>query len=518
MNFWKKKEPSDEQPLPPTPPPAGSGAASSGAAAASSGAAASHSGLGDVFSAGLRKTIATFKNHDSKDLELFIKEERDVVVAAQAVANQRRGATDYFYQWAGTKEEDVRSIAKKWCDIQHSFIVAESEYIESLEQSRLRMKVIRNREKGIGDAKQKLKAAISKRDAAEKKQVPADEINKLKQDARDIQGHIMDLEAEHLGMTRLDLREALRIKHEACLKYAVKMSVASKFSLYLADQIPQGQLLAGQSLPPFANHETLERIVADFTDAFASNELVTVVRTEVPAPAIQPMALPAAIPERAPSPSGSLYSSSAAGHTANATNAAGGMTAAEPAVVYAASRPENYNTLTHRVSNINLQERQPSPAPQQPTNPAPPAQTYAVPYQPGYYNQYLPQQPAPQPQQQYVLPSQTTYRPPYAPQQPIIYPGPPPPASHQQVPPPPPQQQQQQPPYAGGYGAVPAPPPLQYQYSSPPPQQAQYPGPPPPSHGYQGNSLPPPPPNGPPTGQQGPPPGYPEPDWGERRE
>ncbi|KAJ3027615.1 UNVERIFIED_CONTAM: hypothetical protein HDU68_003488 [Siphonaria sp. JEL0065] len=482
MNFWKKKETSVDE-------------LSSSAQGSPSGNSpyvvpitptgthsAAHHAFGDVLSSGLRKTIATFKNHESKDLEVFLKEERDVVDATKTVTNQRKGATDYFYNWAGTKEEDVRSIAKKWCEIQEAFMVAESEYIESLEQSRLRMKVIRNREKGIGEAKQKLKAAISKRDAAEKKQGSVDDINHLKQDARNIQGHILELEAEHLGLTRLDLREALRIKHEASLKFAVKMSVASKFSLYLADQIPQGQLLAGQTLPPFANHETLDHILSDFTEAFASNELVTVVRTEVPAPAIQPIA-PVAAPERAPSPSGSHYSNSES-VTANTTSTT------EPAVVYAASRPENYNTLSQRVSNINLQsqlDRQPSPAPQT-TSLAP--QTYTVPYQPGFYNQYLSQQPAPPPLQPYV-PAQAGFQQPYAPQRPVIYPGPPP----QQAP------KQAYPQYA------PAPPPHQYpQYAAQPSQQVQYPGPPPPANGqYPG---PPPPPQGPP------PPGYPESSWG----
>ncbi|ORY53262.1 phospholipase D/nuclease [Rhizoclosmatium globosum] len=470
-------------------------------ATASSGA---HSSVaphfGDLLSAGLRGTIAGFKNAESKDLEVFIKEERDVVDATGKKMRQFAGATTAFQRWAGTKEEDIRSIAAKWVQIQEDSLHAEKEYTDALEQSRARMKVIRNREKAIGDAKGDLKKAINARDAAQKKQAPADD---LIQRARNIQTHIRQLEAEHLGLTRLDLREALRIKHEAAIKYAVKMSVASKFSLYLADQIPQGTLHPGQDLPPFQNHSTLEQIMADFKDAFGSNELVTVVRTEVAGPAFVPT-----VPERAPSPSLSVGSYPDGPSSPAAT-------------VYASSRPAEYNNvsaLTTQVTNLQVQDsRSPSPYTPPPIQPSVPQQPYASPqpqyattpippassstYTPGYYAQYLPQQPAPPPNQPYYQQNQPplrqdSYQPTAQPQQqsyiaqgytPVVYPGPP--GSQQYA-------YASSPTYQQGPPPVP---PHEQQYV--PGQQQQQP-----QRIYPG----PPPPPGPPAG---PPPDYPNAQW-----
>ncbi|KAJ3070399.1 Splicing factor [Podochytrium sp. JEL0797] len=468
-------------------------------------------GFGDMLSAGLRGTIAGFKNHDSKDLEVFIKEDRDVVDAQTSLMRQRKGAADYFHRWAATKEEDIRMIGGRWVDIQEALIVAENEYVESLEHSRVRMKVIRNREKAIGDAKGKLKTAISKRDAAQKKQQPAEE---LIQAARDIQAHIRELEAEHLGLTRLDLRDALRIKHEASIKYAVKLSVASNFSIHLADQIPQGTMLPGQDLPSFAGGPTLDQIMADFKDAFASDELVTVVRTEVPAPTL----LPVAVDNRPPSVKERVDSNS--------------VHSAEQAVVYAAPRPQNYGsaTLPNRLSNLSMQQperqRTPSPigyklanealqqehlqaaAPPAPQPMNPPTRTYSASqadqYTAAYYAQYYPQQPAPPPpaqpyptndpyQQAQAYQQSQQYQPqpyiPPGPQQPIIYPGPPP--STQQY------TYATSPPRASSQEAY-----VQYSQN---PWDSSKPLPPGPPGGPPAGGAPPPPPQGPPSG---PPPGY----------
>ncbi|KAJ3080405.1 tyrosyl-DNA phosphodiesterase 1 [Rhizoclosmatium hyalinum] len=486
-------------------------------ATASSGA---HSSVaphfGDLLSAGLRGTIAGFKNAESKDLEVFIKEERDVVDATGKKMRQFAGATTAFQRWAGTKEEDIRSIAAKWVQIQEDSLHAEKEYTDALEQSRARMKVIRNREKAIGDAKGDLKKAINARDAAQKKQAPADD---LIQRARNIQTHIRQLEAEHLGLTRLDLREALRIKHEAAIKYAVKMSVASKFSLYLADQIPQGTLHPGQDLPPFQNHSTLEQIMADFKDAFGSNELVTVVRTEVAGPAFVPT-----VPERAPSPSLSVGSYLDGPSSPAAT-------------VYASSRPAEYNNvsaLTTQVTNLQVQDsRSPSPYTPPPIQPSVPQQPYASPqpqyattpippassstYTPGYYAQYLPQQPAPPPNQPYYQQNQPLQQP-YIQQPHIQQPQPPIRQDSYQ----PTAQPQQQSYTAQGYTPVvyPGPPgSQQYAYASSPTYQQGPPPVPPHEQQYvpgQQQQQPqriypgPPPPPGPPAG---PPPDYPNAQW-----
>ncbi|KAJ3205257.1 hypothetical protein HDU82_005318 [Entophlyctis luteolus] len=297
--------------------------ATGGPSATSSAAHITH-GFSEMMSAGLRGAVASIKNPDSKDLQVYLKEERDVVAAQAKLLQQRRGATDWYINWAALKEEDIRAISAKIQQIQESFMLAEQEYVDALERARVRMKTIRDREKEISDMRAKLRSVVSKRDAAQKKQQPAEA---LIQEARDIHAHIRELEAQHLGATRFDLRETLRMRHEATLKYAAKMSVASKFQLCLADQIPQGTLYPGQNLPPYTGQSTLELIMNDFTTAFSSDELVTVVRTDVPAPTLLP-SMPG-LPSDAPT-----Y------ETPDVSNLNGSDI--EPAEVYAAPKPASY--------------------------------------------------------------------------------------------------------------------------------------------------------------------------------
>ncbi|KAJ3133167.1 hypothetical protein HK100_004622 [Physocladia obscura] len=434
-----------------------------------------------MISANFRSTIASIKNPDSKDLQVYLKEEKDVVVAHTKLLQQRKGASDYYINWAAMKEEDIRFIFKlsfqaisaRLQRIQEAFMQAENDYIHTLEQSRVRMKSIRDREKEISDTRAKLKSAISKRDTAQKKQQPAEA---LIQEARDIHSHILELEAKHLGLTRLDLREALRLKHEASVKYAVKLSVASKYSLYLADQIPQGELLPGQSLPPYTGQPTLEAIIADFTAAFNSDELVTVIRSEVPAQTLIPVPIPenpnpsttfeepgspvASVAESAsiyaaPKPQAyqAVSSYTYATSSTPATEGNGGYYTSETAAntvqnlssqlgdVDVSANARNYSSQGYQQS-MSAGTGYVSGALAQPSAAAPTG---------GYYSQYLPQQAVTQG---------------YSTQQ-YSYPGPPP-------------TQQQQ----NGYYAQPA------QYS-----QISYPGPPPPlaqplPPGYSSNNLP----------------------------
>ncbi|KAI8622109.1 Eisosome component PIL1-domain-containing protein [Chytriomyces sp. MP71] len=456
-------------------------------------------GLGGSFVGGIRSLAATIKNSESRDLEIYIKEERDVVEAHTSLMRQRAGSLDAEMRWASTKEEDIRAISDKLNQIQQAFIQTENAYIESIEGSRKIMKEIRNREKKIAEAKVRLRQAVSKRDAAQKKNNP--DVDSLANEARQIQADIRGFEADHLGLTRADFKQALRLKHEATVKYAVRLSVASKFSLYLADQIPQGMLSPGQDLPPFTGQSTLDQIMADFNSAFSSNELVTKIPAAAPAPTITRVPVDANAVrreelERSNSPAPSFDSE-------------GGQRGrnGEPAEMFAARKPETYvqvkNTpyvsgkttppnpapletgggyyrvenITQNTADVSHRSNDSTSSPQRTGYSAYNSSGggYSGPVQAGYYSQYLPQQPVPQgyPGQPGYVPVQQ-----YSTGQQSYYTGPPSgPPLHQQAPPQHVTPQQ-------GYQA--------------PPRQAYYP-PPPGSAQYQAEQFPPPPAGAPPS-------------------
>ncbi|KAJ3246988.1 hypothetical protein HDU78_005639 [Chytriomyces hyalinus] len=514
---WKKDKPADDgSAAPPNHPPPDSDGLHDGAGHVQGRIG---QGFGGTIVGGFRSMAATIRNAESRDLELFIKEERDVVEAYTALMKQRAGSVDAEIRWASTKEEDIRAVSDKLNQVQQAFIQAENGYIESLEASRKVMKEIRNREKKIHEAKGRLKAAVSKRDAADKKSQPSEA---LTQEARQIQAEIRGMEAEHLGLTRADLKMALRLKHEASVKYAVRLSVASKFSLYLADQIPQGVLSPGQDLPPFGGAETLEKIMADFNTAFNSNELVTKIPAAAPAPTITK-------PYKEPGPASNrmelerTHSAAGSSTSENEFYVDGGTIHNASAEMYAAPKPEKYlavnptpytagkasppaqipfdsngssnqgyyqnQPIGHKPSYSNLQDSI-AAAPQMQaysvgyTNPN---TSYASTSQPSsYYSQYLPQQPPPP--QGYAQQGYNMPLPPPPSSVPQQYYAPPPPPSH------PPHQQQQQmgyQQYPQQYGGDPQQQ-QQQQYSPPPRGDSQY-------HVPASSNVPPPPSGAPPS-------------------
>ncbi|KAJ3328028.1 hypothetical protein HDU76_010712, partial [Blyttiomyces sp. JEL0837] len=236
---------------------------------------------------GLRKVVANFKHDDSRNLTLYLQEEKDVIKAYNALIKEKKEASKYYAIWGKLEGADIDDISSKMTTVFDHLFTAESTFVESYTQFRKKIKEVKAREEAIQEQRQKVKTAHTKLESAAKAQKP---IDALKIDYEAQGEELKKMIADHEGLKRADIRDAFKMQFEAYAALAIKMSVVAKYGVYLADQIPQGSLAPGQEMPPYIGHSVTSQIVADFEKDLEANILM------IPAPAPPPAPTPTPTP------------------------------------------------------------------------------------------------------------------------------------------------------------------------------------------------------------------------------
>ncbi|KAJ3417360.1 hypothetical protein HDV05_004825 [Chytridiales sp. JEL 0842] len=250
---------------------------------------------------GIRRTMTSMKRNDFKDLEIFLGEEKGVIAAQKDLMKRNREATKYFEIWGKLEGSDLEDIFNRTTQLLEKLHEAEEAFIGHYEAYRIKLKEVKAREKQIHVIKGRVKVAQDKHKDNIKKQRPSDA---SKQEVDMLEEEQARLEAEHEGSKRAEIREALRIRFLAYSQLAIKMSVIGQFGVSLADQIPQGVLHAGQSMPLYEGHFMTSQIVRDFEKAY-------VTATTIVIPQSVPIIAPP-VPTSSPSPTTESFSNSTA--------------------------------------------------------------------------------------------------------------------------------------------------------------------------------------------------------------
>ncbi|KAI9343751.1 hypothetical protein DFJ73DRAFT_942096 [Zopfochytrium polystomum] len=187
---------------------------------------------------------------NAKNLNIYIQEEKDVVVALKSVAKEKR---------------DVHRGENG--DTQHQVVRGGRGTRRGVLKLPIQFKDIKTREDKIHDWKLKVKRAHDQLEKAAKQQKPTDQ---AKFEVETLEEELKKLVAEHVGLLRADLRDAYHFYYDGYAELASKMAAVAKFGRHLADQIPQGSLAPGQELPPFTGTNVVNQIFKDFEAAFSS--------------------------------------------------------------------------------------------------------------------------------------------------------------------------------------------------------------------------------------------------------
>ncbi|KAJ3195771.1 hypothetical protein HK101_011113 [Irineochytrium annulatum] len=212
----------------------------------------------------IRRAFAGVRRHDTKDLHIFLTEEKDVIKCLQALTKEKRDAIKYLGVWGKMEHADIDDISSKLTGVMSALVDGEDALIESMTSYRSKLAEIRKREEAITQQKAKVKRTVAAVREAAKKQKDVEQAT-FEQDLAEEELRKMESESE--GLKRLDMRDAFRILFAGYAELARKMAAVATFGTHLADQIPQGTLLPGQVLPPFNNANVTDQIMADFNAA-----------------------------------------------------------------------------------------------------------------------------------------------------------------------------------------------------------------------------------------------------------
>jgi hypothetical protein len=113
----------------------------------------------------------------------------------------------------------------------------------------------RSKIKEINKRSEELHELIKKHHQAEDKLKKAKSGGKptdvLEREEKDMSIQVQELEAINEGLKRACLRDAMRIQYQGWANFSTKLSQIAHFGNHMADQIPQGNVGPGESLPPY---------------------------------------------------------------------------------------------------------------------------------------------------------------------------------------------------------------------------------------------------------------------------
>ncbi|TPX57481.1 hypothetical protein PhCBS80983_g03810 [Powellomyces hirtus] len=240
----------------------------------------------------VRRSVAAFNAHDYKELNVLIKEEKDVMTelnkfAKEKVEGIKRAvkfelsawtklklitAGKYMALWGKSEHKDFEDVTEKFLTLFDEFGKFHSELIEKYEIYRSRLKDMRAREESLYTLRKRLKDLQEKYKDALKKQKPSETI---KIELTVVDRDLAEQEAEHEGFKRSTFKDAMHLQMDAWMEFGNKMTVFSTFGKHLADQIPQGSLAPGQELPEYQGASVTTQITLDFFKALRSLETKT---------------------------------------------------------------------------------------------------------------------------------------------------------------------------------------------------------------------------------------------------
>ncbi|KAJ1539290.1 hypothetical protein HK405_013054 [Cladochytrium tenue] len=210
---------------------------------------------------GLRRTFASLGTNDGKNLNIYLQEEKDVIVALRALTKEKREAVQYFDVWGKLEATDIKDICEKVVAINSVLFEAEADMIKTYIACREKFKTVRERELKVHALRHKARKARDVLERAARRNRSSEQLEFERNYAEE---ELREAEADHVGRLRADLRDALNIFYGGYKDLAVKMTAAAKFGRHLSDQIPQGTLKPGQELPPFTGGSVIDQIYNDF--------------------------------------------------------------------------------------------------------------------------------------------------------------------------------------------------------------------------------------------------------------
>ncbi|KAJ1559336.1 hypothetical protein HK405_011034, partial [Cladochytrium tenue] len=210
---------------------------------------------------GIRRTLASLGHNDGKNLNIYIQEEKDVIQAMQGLVKERREALQYFDVWGKLEAPDIKDIAEKMVAMMNTLVEAEAQLVQVHVAFVEKFRGIQEREAAIHELRHKARRAAEALERAVKHQKPSEQLEFERQFADE---EVRKAEAEHVGLLRVDVRDATAVYFAGYADLAFRMTAMAKFGKHLSDQVPQGTLRPGEELPPYTGGKVVEQIYRDF--------------------------------------------------------------------------------------------------------------------------------------------------------------------------------------------------------------------------------------------------------------
>ncbi|KAJ3117308.1 hypothetical protein HDU96_007214 [Phlyctochytrium bullatum] len=204
------------------------------------------------------------------DFLAYLKKEKAVVANLEKTQKEKRDAIKSFGVWGSMEHDDIKDISGKLIKLLNKQLDAETVLATTLGEYRQKLKEIKAREQAILDQQAKVKTVSGKLQDALRKQKQR-ESEQFKEELAVHTEELERMKAEHEGFKRRDFRDAFYLYFKAQAEYSQKLAAVSQFGRYLAEQIPQGSLAVGQSLPAFtsAAAQVTDQIMNDFENAYS---------------------------------------------------------------------------------------------------------------------------------------------------------------------------------------------------------------------------------------------------------
>ncbi|KAJ3193112.1 hypothetical protein HK101_005402 [Irineochytrium annulatum] len=345
----------------------------------------------------IRRAFAGVGRHDTKDLHIFLTEEKDVIKCLQALTKEKRDAIKYLGVWGKLEHSDLQDISSKLTGVMSELVDGEDALIESMTSYRSKLAEVRKREEAITQQKAKVKRTVTAVREAAKKQKDVEQATFEQNLAEE---ELRKMESESEGLKRLDMRDAFRILFAGYAELARK--IMADFNAALKGQPPESLSINRGSSSPTSADATMvltgpagnQSPVPPPKNRLLNRTSNTSISHDAPRP---PSASPTALTPSNSLPMSENDHNDSAGSTTDSFIAAYATAERRSVIEYTTISRPNYDRAASEV-NGEL--------------PPPPPSPYGQPYQTQNYNQQ--QQPA-QSYQAYQLPFT---QPAYQPQQP----------------------------------------------------------------------------------------------------
>ncbi|KAJ3286592.1 hypothetical protein HK104_008965 [Borealophlyctis nickersoniae] len=213
---------------------------------------------------GVRRAVVSINAHDHKELNILIKEEKDVIKQAQQFAKEKHEATKYLASWGKGEHADLADITDKFAMLFDEYVKFQNALTERYNEYRNRLKEIREKEEALWNAKKQLRELQNTVKAEIKKGKPADS---MRAELTAAEKNLMEAESTHEGVKRAVFKQAMYTQFDALMDYGQKVTILGMYGKHLSDQIPQGTLAPGQALPEYTGAPVTKQILGDFLKA-----------------------------------------------------------------------------------------------------------------------------------------------------------------------------------------------------------------------------------------------------------